>query len=211
MDPFIEGQGWKDFRTRLLVHIGETLMPYVRPRYVVEVQERVYFARQPERWEKFIEPDVLVAEPDRERLASGGGVATVTAVATPTVVLPLPVPEEVRERYLRVRDRTSGNVVTVIEVLSPSNKEAGSDGRAKYLRKREAVLVRDVHLVELDLLRSGVRLPALEPLPPADYYAFVARASHRPNAEVYSWTLRQALPVIPIPLADEDPDVSLDL
>ena len=31
------------------------------------------------------------------------------------------------------------------------------------------------------------------------------------TAEVYGWTLRDRLPVIPVPLADGDPDVPLDL
>jgi len=96
-------------------------------------------------------------------------------------------------------------------VLSPDNKRAGSDGHREYLSKREAVLQSTAHLIELDLLRGGRRLPTIEPLPPADYYAFVCRAQHRPRAEVYAWTLRHRLPTIPVPLAADDPDVMLDL
>ena len=51
----------------------------------------------------------------------------------------------------------------------------------------------------------------LELLPCADFYAFVSRVRRRPKALVYPWTLRQALPPIPIPLAGDDPDVMLDL
>jgi hypothetical protein len=49
------------------------------------------------------------------------------------------------------------------------------------------------------------------PLPPADYYAFISRTDNRPNCEVYSWTVRQPLPAIPIPLKNPDPDVIIDL
>jgi len=102
-------------------------------------------------------------------------------------------------------------VVTVIETLSPGNKRTGGDGRREYLRKREEVLGSDTHLVELDLLRGGQRLPMLVPLPAGDYYAIVSRGYRRPRAEVYAWTLRDPLPVIPVPLAKGEPDVPLDL
>jgi len=99
----------------------------------------------------------------------------------------------------------------VIEVLSLGNKRAGSDGQREYLTKRESILQSAAHLVELDLLRGGQRLPTIEPLPVADYFAFVCRAYDRPEAQVYAWTLRQSLPTIPIPLNRGDPDVLLDL
>ena len=102
-------------------------------------------------------------------------------------------------------------VVTVIEVLSPGNKRPGSDGRREYLTKRETVLLSATHLLELDLLRGGERLPTIEALPRADFYAFVCRARQRPLAEVYPWTLRQPLPSLPVPLAQGDPEISLDL
>lgn len=41
--------------------------------------------------------------------------------------------------------------------------------------------------------------------------AFVCRKEGLPQVEVYAWTLRRPLPAIPIPLADGDPDVPLDL
>jgi hypothetical protein len=49
------------------------------------------------------------------------------------------------------------------------------------------------------------------PLPAGDFYALVSRADLRPRCDVYSWTLRDALPFIPIPLLRPDPDVLLDL
>ena len=54
-------------------------------------------------------------------------------------------------------------------------------------------------------------MPTAAPLPPCDYLALVSRASRRPTAEVWPVTIRQRLPVIPIPLAAPDPDVLLDL
>ena len=123
----------------------------------------------------------------------------------------VPMPDEQREAYLVVRDRETMEVVTVIETLSPANKRPGSRGRSEYLSKREMVFQSSTHLVELDLLRGGDRLPMTDRLPPGDYYAIVSREERRPRAEVYAWPLLHALPTIPIPLKRGDADVSLEL
>ena len=65
--------------------------------------------------------------------------------------------------------------------------------------------------MEIDLLRGGQRLPTREPLAPADFYAFLCRTERLPQVEVYAWTLRDRLPVVPVPLSGDDPDVPLDL
>ena len=49
-------------------------------------------------------------------------------------------------------------MVTVIELLSPSNKRAGDD-REQYLAKRRELLRSPAHLVEIDLLRDGPPCP----------------------------------------------------
>jgi hypothetical protein len=73
------------------------------------------------------------------------------------------------------------------------------------------VLESRTNLVEIDLLRGGRRLPTLERLKPADYFAFICRGQTRPRADVYAWSLRQTLPSVPIPLASDDREVALDL
>ena len=61
------------------------------------------------------------------------------------------------------------------------------------------------------MLRGGERLPTIDPLQDGDFYAFVCRPRLRPELDVYAWTLRDPLPTLPIPLAQGDPDVPLDL
>ncbi len=95
-------------------------------------------------------------------------------------------------------------VVTVLEVLSPGNKRPGGDGQREYLAKRDLILQSAVHLVELDLLRGGERLPMASPLPPGDYFAVVSASHRRPRAEVWPAALRQPLPDIRIPLSGEE-------
>ena len=208
MDPFIESQSWKGFHSRFVNVLGELLVPQVRPRYVVEIEDDVYvFTDSDDPPEKF-EPDVYVADA-RGESSTQTVVRTASATVTPAV-LHLPVPRRRRQRYLVIKDRASHEVVTVIELLSPTNK-AHKQGRRLYLKKRGRLLEADTNLVELDLLRGGRRLPTIEPLMPADYYAFVAYGDRLPQVNVYAWSLRDRLPTIPVPLAGDDPDATLDL
>ena len=42
VDPYIKAQKWEGFHTHFLVEVARTLVPQVRPRYVVETEERIY-------------------------------------------------------------------------------------------------------------------------------------------------------------------------
>lgn len=208
MDPYIEGHDWPNFHVGFIVALRDVLIPLVRPKYILQAERRIYL-------EKHLgdeEPQPLI--PDLTVLHSSGQEGLTTSserCGSKPIVLTLPMPEEERQTYLTVRLRGSLEVVTVIELLSPANKRRGSDGRKEYLEKRAAILQSRQHLVEIDLLRVGARLPTVEPLPYADYYVFVCRARQRPSVEVYAWSLRDPMPSIPIPLLKEDPDVSVDL
>ena len=94
-------------------------------------------------------------------------------------------------------------------MLSPDNK--AGPGRGQYLAKRAVLLGSPVHLIELDFLVGGHRLPMGRPLPPGDAYALVARGDRRPDCDVYAWSIRRRLSTIRIPLKSPDPDVLLDL
>jgi hypothetical protein len=211
MDPFLENQEWEDFHTRFNTVVSEFLSPRIEPRYIVRVERRVYVESADEQLDYPRRADVavmLAAGADGDTRAAALSAGT-TAVAP--VECELPMPQEQRETYLVIRERETTQVVTVLETLSPGNKRVGGEGRHEYLKKRVEILQSDSHLVELDLLRGGQRLPTKDPLPPGDYYAIVSRARRRPRAEVYAWTIRQALPAIPVPLKKGDADVPLDL
>lgn len=206
MDPFIESQKWRGFHHSIISSIRDALMPSVRPRYVVDVEENVYLAKEDGDRLRMFAPDVSVVRDEGWMDAVDGRMGTTVEPD----ILTLPLMKQIEEAYLVLRATDSEEVVTVIEVLSPTNKSS-RDGRTEYLSKRNALTHSAVHLVEIDLLRGGLRLPMQEPLPPADYYTFVSRAADRPKVNVYHWPLDHRLPVIPIPLADGDADVRLDL
>ena len=152
--------------------------------------------------------DVAVVASDSgpaEGRQQAGSASAVTTTCT------LPMPEERRETYLVIRERTTQAVITVIELLSPTNKRAGSNGRVEYLRKRDEVLASPTHLVEIDLLRGGLRLPVVGELPLADYYCIISRSYQRPRADLLAWNLPDPLPTIAIPLKRGDDDASVNL
>lgn len=209
MDPYLEDpELWLGVHNRLVVYIADALGPQLRPRYVAAIEERVY-VEGPDRKTR---PDVSIrqARPKRQ----GGGVATLEADAP--VIVRAPV-EPVHESYVAILDLHAGQrVVTVIEVVSPTNKYAGP-GRESYLAKQGEVLSSDVHLVEIDLLRTGPHVLAVPELLVRErghyhYLTCVNRAEGLRDAyELYPRRLRDRLPRVRIPLADDDPDVALDV
>jgi hypothetical protein len=219
MDPFIEGQAWEDFHQGFIGELSAALVPLVRPRYVVRKERRIYVEHDLGGEDRLLRADVAVMTETRKtdwqavqrRETSPADQSASRASAASPVTVHLPMPEQRREPFRTVRDRRTMEVVTVVDLLAPANKRAGSDGRRECLARREEILQGNIHLTEVDLLRGGERLPTVEPLPPADLYAFVCRNHPRDQAEVYPCTLRAPLPRIPIPLSGDDPDVLIDL
>src|SRR5207249_58307 len=121
-------------------------------RYVARVQERVYVVRP----RRDLVPDVSVQQPlpVRQKERRRGREATVL-MSDPCWEVTLG-PPEVRESFLEIRPaRERARVVTVIEVLSPTNKGSSSAGRQAYLEKQWQILRSPTHLLEIDLLRRG--------------------------------------------------------
>jgi len=223
MDPYLEEPTrWPDVHQRLITYIADALQPQLRPRYYARMGERVYIVQPPQA----LYPDVMVIErPVREATSTylDTQTAGVEALVDAPIILTLSSVEH-REPFveivhatgdesvpLDVDRRGTGEVVTVIEVLSPANKTPG-EGHNLYRRKQQLVLDSPVHLVEIDLLAAGlptVAIPeeSLVELPSHRYLVSVRRASDRYRAEVYP----VPLPRLGIPLREPDPDVVLDL
>ena len=119
------------------------------------MDERV-FVEPTEGQGRNIVPDLRVVErgrPQERRAETGNGVA----VAEPLVVH-LEESEPVRQGFIEIIDIKSGRrVVTMIEVLSPSNEIPGP-GRDLYVKKQEELKAGRVSLVEIDLLRGGTHV-----------------------------------------------------
>src|SRR5262249_11879991 len=213
MDPYLERAGvWEEVHTRLIVAIADALGPQVRPKYRVGVEQRTYLAiLAPDEYALVGKPDILVAAPHRPAPPVHAPATTTVGVAPR--VAQLPMPEEIIERHLVVRDVVTGEVITVIELLSPTNKLT-RDGRRQYTRKRLQVLSSATHFIEIDLLRAGEPFPfrVQDDAAQSDYRILVSRAPDRPQAAVYLFTIREPVPDIPIPLqpGDTEPSVTLN-
>ncbi len=212
MDPYLEGEMWQEFHERLAHQISAQLMPRLAPKYVALLAKRyvlhgadlgIVGLDSP----RVIYPDVhLVETPEPNVLREG---PPATAVAEPAVELASPTIEEVPLLSVEIRDVAQRRLVTLIEILSPANKRG--DGAREYNQRRLEILRTQTHLLEIDLLRQGERLPLQGQLPPAAYYVFLSRTNRRPRTEVWPVALPERLPTVPVPLLRPDPDVPLDL
>jgi hypothetical protein len=211
MDPYLEMEDWGDFHHALMWEIKVQLVPQIIPKYVALVDRRIYLEHHDEEVDQFL-PDVNVMRAPKEQASGATAVATAPASAHQTETYFAPLPHEHREHLLLIRDRDSNEIVTVIELLSPANKTKSADGHRVYNEKREAILLTATNLVEIDLLRAGVRPSTTKPLrETTDYCVMVHRAKRRPAIDVIQWTVREPLPTVAIPLANGDPDVTVDL
>lgn len=131
--------------------------------------------------------------------------------------------EPVRHFTVEIRDSKRGHkLITLIEILSPSNKRPGPD-RQSYQEKQREIIESDVNLVEIDLLRAGRRVYATPDLeeavgrvrPSPQYLVMVSRSWLRigPTAGTvgYPFSVRDPLPCIRVPLKSDLPPVRLDL
>ncbi len=216
MDPYLEHpQLWADVHARLIAAVGNVLAPRLSPRYVVSVEERMYIAAAEPR--SFLgRGDVMVtgprlAEPAPAWAPLAPPPPLIRPIAPAPVVVRLPARDVVTERYLEVRDVEFGEVVTVIEILSPGNKRAGSQGYQDYQSKRDILLVSSTSLVEIDLLRGGERPPLESPAPESDYRILVHRGWRRSEGDLYAFGVREPIPTIPIPLRQGEEEPLLDL
>jgi Protein of unknown function (DUF4058) len=109
----------------------------------------------------------------------------------------------IKERYLEVREVATKELITVIEVLSPTNKR--SEGRSLYETKRIKILTSMTNLVEIDLLRSGKPM-MVQGASPSQYRILVSRSIDRPNADLFAFDLQEEIPDFPVPLRGEMPE-----
>ncbi len=206
MDPYLEHPAiWPDVHNRLIAAIGDLLGPALRPRYYVRLEERVY-ADDPDELVFVGRPDLAVigsrGAPDR---GPGGVVATEQAMT-----VTLPGADHIRETYLEVRTVGEGEVVTVLELLSPGNKRPG-DGRRMYEEKRLRILGTRTNLVEVDLLRTGEPMTVYGATRTSDYRILVSRGERRPRADLFVFGVRDPIPrfVLPLRRGDDEPLVDL--
>ena len=207
MDPWLE-QCWGDVHASLATYTRDQLNDRLGAGLVARMQERVYIESAVLEPRQFV-PDVHVTETIERPTESSAATAAAT-VAEPELLHISQV--EVTEPYIEIRDaRSDGRVITVIEIVSASNKST-KVGRRQFVQKQREVVRSETNLVEIDLLRAGRGVTLAASLGKSlAYHACVRRAVKPETLEYYGFPLRQRLPMIRIPLRPSDDDVLLDL
>lgn len=161
-------------------------------------------------------PDITIYEtgtPASTSVVSSGAVTAPTLEVAAIESLMLD-----EEAYLaavvirRVEENNIGRAVTWLELLSPTNKP-GDTGYSQYLDGRENTLRSGIALVEMDYLhQSAPVIGAIPSYPDREQGAYpyhIAVTNPRPNLHegrlsVYGFGVDAPMPVIAIPLAEDD-------
>ena len=209
MNPYLEAEGvWQDFHASFAPALRDAIADLVAPDYFVSLEEHLYVEEPPRQHGRFVgRSDVaLKGGPLWDAAAGGAATAVLEAPVYATQAEPL---DSFSEPYLEIRDREENLVITVIELLSPTNKKPGPN-RETYLAKRQQYFWSGVNFIEIDLLRGWGRMP-LDDMPSCDYAVIVKHATHWPRVGIWPLKLLDPLPTIPIPLREPDPDARVDL
>jgi hypothetical protein len=150
MDPYLESQGyWEDFHTSFLTYCRRALTAVLPKHYGAFIEQRITLVDFSSEATQLYGLDVSIIEKDRGLTSTSnrGFVATLEPMSIPLALEDL---EELPQRWIEIRRLPDRSLVTVIEILSPTNK-VGS-GRIEYIEKRNEWIKQPVHLVEIDLL-----------------------------------------------------------
>jgi hypothetical protein len=204
MDPYLEHPTlWQDVHNSLIAALRDEIAPMVAPRYYVALERRAYL----------LKPDdvVFVGRPDIALVTRSQPVVAATApVYNGVLEVDVPMADEVGEDYLEIHEVRSGKLVTLVEVLSPTNK-LNQDGRDQYEAKRAQVLLTRTNLVEIDLLRAGEPMAVVGQAARSDYRILISRGHQRPRAQLYFFRVRQPIPQFPLPLMPGEAEPLVDL
>ena len=216
MNPWLEAY-WGDIHTSMTTYARDAIQKQLPDSLQARVQEYLSVLEPEENpsSNRRIAPDVNVVEQPGLSTSHGGAVAVEDLVYDEPFRIRRQSPPQTL-RYIQIVDVKAGRrVVTAIEFLSLANK-ATESGRKQYVAKQNEILEAQVNLVEIDLLRRGSWVLAVQKhLYPNQlmhpYRICVVRGDNTEEAEVYRATFAAPLPTIRIPLRSTDDDVQLPL
>lgn len=209
MDPYLEGYLWPDVHNALATKIRQVLTPLLRPRYTARLSIYVVEDSTPEGDIGILYPDVEIMQHQRADAAPPPRILPEAGIVTPAALtVPVVLPVEVHIPGVEIRDTANNQLISSIEILSPVNKR--EPGLTQYRLKRQRLYQAGVHLLELDLLRRGVRPIMHASLSGIPYVIALTRA-HTGKTDVWPMRLQEPFPNVPVPLRQPDDDVILQL
>lgn len=213
MDPWLERPAlFPNLHNSLIVALQGAIYAVLPAGYVAAGDTRVYVDPELRRI-----PDIGVFGPD-ESHGGTSAVAVASLVGAGLIAAATErITDPIEEPYLEIRSVEDERLVTAVEVVSPTNKKPGEDGRTSYRQKQGEFRLTRVNLVEIDLLRGGphttavpeARLRALAAS--AEYHVSVMLAGSPRQYFVAPIRLADRLPSIPIPLEAGVTPVMVDL
>ena len=216
MDPYLEAPDrWANFHNGLAAEIQTQLNatlpdPFVA---VAESYEEILLHPSDDRTSLF-KPDVAIERRSAVTKVAFPQDASLQAVALAELEeSPYLELDPVRLTSVAIYHHNDfSEVVCAIEILSPSNKQTGSS-RMKYERKRNAILMSEAGLIEIDLLRTGQPLCDDVTTPTEPYVTLVSlvREDRGRQDRFYRTGLSTPLPVVAVPLGPTVEHALLDL
>ena len=150
MDPYLEAH-WGDVYSSLCPMIRAALQPALPEGLRARSEEEVIVEGEAGETFQVFRPDAMVVQSGLRREPTS---RTSTAAVAEQIEIDFSL-LETTDRWVQIIDSKAGNrVVTVIEILSPSNKAAGK-ANERYRTKLESYMNAGVNVVEIDLLRSS--------------------------------------------------------
>ena len=209
MDPYFEQSGqWHSFHAQYVIQLARTAAAVLPQGYHAD-NEMMLFIHEPSAKRRRL---AGVADDAVSVGTCGRGAGPAGAVACDEPKRRVRYGDQVlaeKHRFVQVLTNANRRVVSVIEVLSPTNKGKAAD-RQTYLAKREELVRDGVHFLQIDLLRGGRHMLPEAPSTRGQLNAMLVRAGQG-EAELWDWSLRDRLPTLPVPLLEGDADVPLDL
>lgn len=208
MDPWLEDEEFfRDMHHTLTIYLREALNAVLPRGYVAKTAELVWVDDELRR-----EPDVSVFGKNSPPDAAG----VIAALPGMIAAGEERVSDPWEQPYLEILSPKGKRLVTAVEILSPSNKRAGDNGRTSYQQKQKEFRSAGVHLVELDFLRRGphttaIPLARLRAAGEYDYHVSAMVAGGPARFYVAPIKLTDRLPAIGIPLDPGVPPATVDL
>lgn len=213
------GGDWHSFHNSCIERMADVLEQVLPAGYYPFTEEGLHLNRVDTRTGFLISPtqrnrpDVLINRQSVQAAAR----PTASSVGTPT--LTLPVLDEIPDDDLlmsvvvfSLEKAGRGEPITRIELLSPANKPGGGHYN-QYMLNRKLTLQSGLRLVEIDWLHETRPIISRMPSYPAgDAQSFpysILISDPRPSiyegvTQVYSFHIKDALPLVNIPLEGED-------
>ena len=204
MNPWLEGHLWPDVHQSLAYMIKKILSKQVRPKYAVALNVYTVEDTMPSEDVGIVYPDAGIYKVDKVEEPT----AIYGQFTPPTIVVENRAKVEVKIPTVEIVDTQNNQLITAIEILSYVNKR--NPGLKKYRKKRIKLQESGVHLLEVDLLRRGIRPYDFSSMPKSHYYTTLLRAGTF-KMELWAMSVMDELPIVPVPLKSGDKDAVLDL